>query len=273
MKYRYLFASDMDFTLLMPGEDVTEENKKAIRLLRENGVAFTLATGRTFYLVRKFAASLDVDVPCITSNGGSLYDPKKFDEVYSVNIDETVARDVFEMLLRRDIDFAGYSGEGIFFGPRNGRRDFFDKYNEGLKEEEKAPLYDFSLDMKPFPKFSKILVVGADEETKAILRGNKDLECTMSTGVLMDLTAPGASKGNALLKLAEMLEIPEENVFAAGDNDNDLSMLKAAPHSIAMGNSSDEIKACCEYVTTNCEENGLAKAVYDFILPRVRPSS
>ena len=136
MKYRYLFASDMDFTLLMPGEDVTEENKKAIRLLRENGVAFTLATGRTFYLVRKFAASLDVDVPCITSNGGSLYDPKKFDEVYSVNIDEAVARDVFEMLLRRDIDFAGYSGEGIFFGPRNGRRDFFDKYNEGLKEEE-----------------------------------------------------------------------------------------------------------------------------------------
>ena len=72
MKYNSILATDMDYTLIMPGKDVTPENARAVRALRENGVAFTLATGRSSFLVGKYAEDLGIDIPIITGNGDSL---------------------------------------------------------------------------------------------------------------------------------------------------------------------------------------------------------
>ena len=71
MKYNSLLATDMDYTLLMPGQDVSPENVRAVKALRANGVAFTLATGRSSYLVGKYAQDLEIDIPIITGNGGT----------------------------------------------------------------------------------------------------------------------------------------------------------------------------------------------------------
>ncbi|MBR6960687.1 MAG: HAD hydrolase family protein, partial [Clostridiales bacterium] len=43
MRYRYLMATDMDLTLVMPAKDVSEENLRACRALKDNGVALTIA--------------------------------------------------------------------------------------------------------------------------------------------------------------------------------------------------------------------------------------
>ena len=75
-EYKALLTADMDFTLLAPGKDVPEGNKEAIKALKNAGVAFTIATGRSSFLVGKFAENLEIDVPIITSNGGSLFDAR-----------------------------------------------------------------------------------------------------------------------------------------------------------------------------------------------------
>ena len=273
MNYHYLVASDMDYTLLVTGTEVSEENRKAIRELREAGVAFTLATGRTFYLVGKYVRELDIDVPLITSNGAALYDPFSHSEVYSNNMDEKVLKELFKILLDRKVDFAGYSPSGVYFAPNSGRRAFFGNYNKDVPEEEKAKLYDFdygTLDKADFPIFNKILVVGADEETTKLLRSRPDLETAASTGNFLDVMKVGSTKGNGLMMLADRLGIPRENTFAIGDNENDLPMLQMAAHSIAMGNSREDIKACCDYVTSNCDEDGFAKAMREYVLPMVK---
>lgn len=275
MNYRYLVASDMDYTLLVTGTEVSEESRKAIRELREAGVAFTLATGRTFYLVGKYVRELDIDVPLITSNGGALFDPKSFSEVYSNDMDEHVLKELFRLLLDRNIDFAGYSPEGVFFAPNSGRRAFFENYNKEVPDNEKAKLFDFGysdLERTDFPRFNKILVVGADEDTLNLLRARTDLDCAASTGNFFDVMNIGSTKGNGLMMLADRLGIPRENTFAIGDNENDLSMLLMASHSIAMGNSREDIKAVCDYVTSNCDEDGFAKAMREYVLPIVKQS-
>ena len=273
MNYRYLVASDMDFTLLVTGTDISVENRKAIDELREAGVAFTLATGRTFYLVGKYVRELNIDVPLITSNGGALYDPSSHREVYSNNMDEKVLKELFKVLLDRKVDFAGYSPSGVYFAPNSGRRAFFENYNKDVPEEEKAKLYDFdyeTLERTDFPLFNKILVVGADEDTAKMLRSRPDIETAASTGNFLDVMNVGSTKGNGLMMLADRLGIPRENTFAIGDNENDLPMLQAAAHSIAMGNSREDIKEACDYVTSNCDEDGFAKAMREYVLPVVR---
>lgn len=275
MKYRYLVASDMDYTLFVTGQEVSGENRKAIKELREAGVAFTLATGRTSFLVSKYVRDLDIDVPCITSNGGAFYDPSSMTEILPNNMKEETVREIFRILLDRGIDCAGYSGEGIYFAPDSKRRKFFEDYNKTVPKKEQVSFFlldEALLDRDTLPPFSKILVVGADEKTTRELRSRKDIESVASTGDFFDLMNIGSSKGNGLLRLADMLGIPRENTFAIGDNENDLSMLEMASHSIAMGNSRKEILDACDYITSDCKDDGFAKAVREYILPIVRRS-
>jgi Cof subfamily protein (haloacid dehalogenase superfamily) len=188
-------------------------------------------------------------------------------------MDEKILKELFKILLDRKVDFAGYSPSGVYFAPDSGRRAFFENYNKDVPEEEKAKLYDFdyeTLDKVDFPVFNKILVVGADEETTKLLRSRPDLETAASTGNFLDVMKVGSTKGNGLMMLADRLGIPRENTFAIGDNENDLPMLQMAAHSIAMGNSREDIKACCDYVTSNCDEDGFAKAMREYVLPMVR---
>ena len=56
--------------------------------------------------------------------------------------------------------------------------------------------------------------------------------------------------------------------FALGDSENDLSLLKATDYSVAMKDSS--IERCADYIAPRCEDDGFAKAVYDFILPTAK---
>ena len=115
----------MDFTLLAPGKDIPEENKKAIRALKESSVAFTIATGRSSFLVGKFAEDLDIDVPLITSNGGSLFDAKARKQFASKDFEDDKIRKLLSFLMDRSADATLYSDEGIFFAPDSTSESLF----------------------------------------------------------------------------------------------------------------------------------------------------
>ena len=73
--YKFLVATDMDYTLLLPGQPVSEANKRAVEAVYEAGGCVTLATGRTFYLTGSYARDLGIKIPLITSNGAAISDP------------------------------------------------------------------------------------------------------------------------------------------------------------------------------------------------------
>ncbi len=71
----------------------------------------------------------------------------------------------------------------------------------------------------------------------------------------------GFDKGGAI-KIAEReLNIPHESTVAIGDSVNDIAMLKYAETSVAMGDSPDNIKAMCTFVTDTPQNDGVAKAI------------
>jgi hypothetical protein len=67
--------------------------------------------------------------------------------------------------------------------------------------------------------------------------------------------------------LSEYLNIPRENIATIGDMPNDVLMFERSGFSIAMGNSSDQVKAQASATTDGNEEDGFAKAVHRFVLP------
>lgn len=273
MKYNSILATDMDYTLLMPGKDVTPENARAVRALRDNGVAFTLATGRSSFLVGKYAEDLGIDIPIITGNGGALYDPVSKRDLMSKDIPENKFRNLMETMLSRKIDATIYSVSGIYFSPESSRRAFCEDYNTSVAPEDRIPLFGFGrdeLDRDIIPTFNKFLLIAPPEDFVEELKADKSLTVVSSAPTFYDVMTADVSKGDALLELADYLDISRENTFAAGDSENDLTMLESAAYGIAMGDSLPNVISAASFVTSTCEEDGFARAVFEFVIPKVK---
>ena len=271
--YKALLAADMDYTLLAPGKDVPEGNKEAIRALKDAGVAFTIATGRSSFLVGKFAENLGIEVPLMTSNGGSLFDAKARKQFASRDFEDAKIRSLLRLLMDKNADATLYSDEGIFFAPCSSRKFFVQGYNEGVEPAKQAPIIDIDRsfpDQETIPRFNKILLIKPGEEVADIFLSDPELELISSGPNLYDVMCKGVSKGNALIELADYLGIPADNTFAIGDSDNDLSMIRSAKYGIAVGNATDDIKKAASYISTNYDSLGFAKAVYEFVIPLVK---
>ena len=75
-----------------------------------------------------------------------------------------------------------------------------------------------------------------------------------------DLMHPDADKGLALAQLAEAMGVAMSETAAFGDYLNDLGMLRAAGHAVAMGNAHEDVKAVAdEVVGTNTDGAAVAR--------------
>ena len=85
--------------------------------------------------------------------------------------------------------------------------------------------------------------------------------------MLLECVKEGISKGDAVRRLCRHLNLPVTSSIAAGDSENDISMLKAAHIGCAVANATDECKAAADYVTErSCEESGVAEIIRKFML-------
>jgi hypothetical protein len=72
-----------------------------------------------------------------------------------------------------------------------------------------------------------------------------------------------SGKGSAVKYICDLYNVPTTEAYAAGDADNDLSMLAAVGNSISMINGTDEVKAITS-ITTKEDNNhdGLAEILF-----------
>ena len=68
---------------------------------------------------------------------------------------------------------------------------------------------------------------------------------------------------------AELNGIETSQIIAAGDSYNDIPLLEACGLRIAMGNAVPELKALADYVAPSVDQDGLATAIDEFVLPRL----
>ena len=85
----------------------------------------------------------------------------------------------------------------------------------------------------------------------------------------MDFTRDGVNKATAIKWLGSELGLDTACLIGAGDSYNDLPLLESCGLRIVMGNAPDELKEIADYVAPSVDEDGLAVAIEEFILPRV----
>lgn len=238
---------DIDGTLAIR-KDVPLSAQKALHDLRMNGSIVFICTGRSLTYVRKNFYKYANGYIC--SNGRyammgcceTLYDMPLSKE----QVDE----------IRRRLDPIGCSyafftqDSGYFAGNEDDFAPMASAWDpgfmkKGIPEDMKA--YNFDVCFSSRRMYAKIEEVLKD---MCILNPH-------GPHPTADVTILGADKGTALRAVAEKLGVPIENTYAFGDGMNDLCMLEAAGHGIAMGNAVEELKAKAEFVTTPILEDGV----------------
>ena len=74
------------------------------------------------------------------------------------------------------------------------------------------------------------------------------------------------SKASGVAALAQLLDIPLQQVMALGDNLNDMQMLQIVGWGVAMGHAPDSVKAVSQAITANNAEDGAAQAIERYAL-------
>jgi hypothetical protein len=117
-------------------------------------------------------------------------------------------------------------------------------------------------------------IVGVSDDLERVAKCEKDVQEAGGTHIsaarsqpyYLDVTHPQANKGEVVLSLSRLLNIPAAEIATLGDMPNDVLMFKKSGVSIAMGNASPEVQAAATYVTSTNEDEGFAKAIEKFIL-------
>ena len=266
---KYLFALDLDGTLLYDHETITENTKAYLKQLIKEGHQVVIATGRPFRSTERFHQELGLKTPVINYNGG-LVTSKHDDnfQPYSITIDRKHILDIFNNNKNHIENCFGEVEDDIYLYQHteavdpllhnfNGARLFVGDLNEILMHDTNG-----------------FLIIAKKGQAKAI---ENYVEHNLQGKVLcrnwgafynyvIELYTPQTNKGRGLKYVAEHLGINPDNIVAFGDAHNDIEMLKYAGHGVAMKNAQDELKAHADAVTdyTNLED-GLIKYIQKYL--------
>lgn len=94
------------------------------------------------------------------------------------------------------------------------------------------------------------------------------IQYIFSNDFYLELFHKDAGKGNTVRFLCDYFHIPLTDAYAAGDADNDISMIQAAGCGIAMANAAPEVKEAADVVTQKDNDNdGLAEFLRSVLQP------
>ncbi len=88
------------------------------------------------------------------------------------------------------------------------------------------------------------------------------IQTIYSSSIYLELFRHDAGKGSAVRFVCDYFGVPLSDAYAAGDADNDISMLEAAGTGIAMLNASEKVKRAADVVTElDHDKDGLAECM------------
>jgi Cof subfamily protein (haloacid dehalogenase superfamily) len=263
MAYR-LIASDIDGTLTFDGISVSDRCRRTIAALRERGQIFTLCTGRNIAGAKNFLPLLTPETPIITYHGSVITTPEGR-ILYENRLTAESTRRILELGAEKKATILVWHDGKMF--AREMSRMVVDY--EKFCGEPVIRIGDFS----ELFGISASKIIWFDEAD--VIRGHiKQLDTVDTDGFTYHTSHPcflefisgGASKGQALLRVAEMLRIAREEIIAVGDGMNDLSMIECAGLGVAMGNASQRLKNAADFIAPECERDGLAYVIERFML-------
>ena len=256
-----LLSFDMDGTLLDDTKQIMPATRQALDDAISRGYIFTISTGRPLTSTLRLVSSLDLEKysPLISAfNGGCIYDPEKKEILYKEVLDEDIAKGITAMVKEAGLHFHTYT-ESEVISERDTEEVRY--YSDYVKMEYRVCEDVLKEEPRPYKFITMHLSNrGVLEEMKEriLAKYSDDVQCIFSNDMFLEIIPKKSGKDAALRKMCEILDVPFEKSYAFADQDNDISMLSAAAHGVALVNGSKGAKKAAGYITfTDNNHDGL----------------
>lgn len=265
-----LLALDLDGTLFNSQKVVSEENKAALRAVRERGIKVVITTGRPLKAIGGLLEELDLvsDQDYIITFNGGLVQKTTGHILDKSQLKYQDLKKLYQVLEPLSLPLDVLSDNMVYSLSSQGNHSSYHKANPLLTFVEVE-------DFEAVPKqavYNKVLsVTDADFLDQQIEKLPnelyKEFEVFKSRDIILEIMPKGVHKAFGLSLLIKHLGFTPANVMAMGDEENDLTMLEWAGLGVAMANGTTTAKEKADAVTTRTnEESGVAEAVHKYIL-------
>lgn len=243
-----MIITDMDGTIMPSPDFLPERNAEVLRRACAEGVLVVLASARPYGMLEHIHRSVCPDMPFVCLNGARIYsaDGKVLSEH---DIDEATVSAIFDGLKDKD----KLSNIVIEYG--NELYTMIPPKNPYMKEEERC-VGRINIDPQQLPNIpaSRLMLYTTDKEYNEYLcslcKSLAEPRYTVRLRVFgknakkqtyrYEISDPRANKWAAAAFLADMYGIDRENIWAFGDEWNDIDMINNAAHGYAVKGSSIE---------------------------------
>ena len=265
---KHLIAVDLDGTLLTDDKRITDETKRVLNHLIDEGHIVVIATGRSKRVSIDFYHELGLTTPLINSNGAVMHHPKnKSWGVHHTPLQHKTALDIVDM----SYDF---QSENILATVHD--RVIIDQFDQRIMDFYQVTEKDQSFKigtlkdhltedptlMLLYPNVEQV-----DKITDELTNVHADVITHRSWGEpyhIIEIMNKDMNKAVAVQKVANEYGIPTERIIAFGDGSNDLEMIDSAGIGVAMENAIPELKSLSKYSTITNEEHGVAHFLTDY---------
>ena len=260
-----LVLADVDGTLVTKEKLLTERAIRAVRALRARGIRFAITSGRPPKGMGMLIEPLGISEPVAGFNGGLFVRPD-LSIIEARTLSAQAADKTVQVLRDHKVDVWVYSGEDWLVpdakGPHVDREQWTVKFPPKVTRD-----FGAALD-------SAVKIVGVSDDLELMKTVERDAQQALghdasaarSQPYYLDVTHPEANKGGVVASLERMLGVKASEIATLGDQPNDVLMFRRSGLSIAMGQSSDEVKQAATHVSDSSEEEGFAKAVERYVL-------
>lgn len=250
---------DIDGTLVSLKTKVYPPSTKvAIEALRKKGILCFIATGRSkFEMASERLLDGLVFDGYLTNNGQDAYDASG-KLIYGKPLDQEEVRALYHWAEETKTACWLVSAEESRINLINDR-----VMTAMVAIHTQPPVCGDLRPMLEKPVYKVVLFLPReemDEPMRLVPRSRK----TQWFALGHDLISMDGGKKNAMLEILEKLGITPEEAIAFGDSENDLEMLEAAGIGVAMGNGTDACKRIADYVTDDCDDDGILHALEHF---------
>jgi len=263
-----LVVFDLDGTLLDSRSTISDYTRDTLRLLSQQGIAYTVATGRTLHAARDILHGHGFSLPQVFKNGAVIWCPQAEDYSHTTFLTQTEIEQVLTAVMAQDVTpfiftLAPGNYHAIYHTPL--RNDVERRLAEEFRKRSEMDV--LAVDMMPADAdITNVSALGKPEAIAAVAHMVEDEPNLVaysgdalegSALKWIDIHHVDASKGNAVTRLKEELGV--SRVLCFGDSDNDLSMFALADECYAPDNAKDYVKAVATEVIGHHDQDGIAR--------------
>lgn len=282
-----LITIDIDGTLLNSYGEVTEKNKKAIKMALNKKIEVVIASGRMPKAILPIANEINANRYIISGNGAAIYDVEKDETIYNNYMSKKKVLEIIDICEKNSMFYNVYTNNVILTKSLNYNILYYHAENKKNPENKKikinilSNIYDY-IESYEGNDFLKITICDSNKtifksimnrlkeiknvdvlevshmSRKFIKYGSEEIEISY---FYTEVTNENVNKWTAIEELIKILNIKKEEVISIGDNINDKEMVLNAGLGIVTGNSSPEMKKIANQVVSTNDESGVAEAI------------